>query len=114
MLGLAICYLLLAGIYSAAAWCADNEPQTMAGYSTMSPERRRQVDIEALGHCAARWLRRAAALSLAGIATLFFPWAERAAIGAVALPAALVAAGWILAWRKYGGKTPDTPPRQER
>ena len=57
---------LTAAVYRAAGHFAARYPETMAGYDTMSAERRRHADIRAAGRCVARYRRAAGCVSLAG------------------------------------------------
>lgn len=58
--------LIVAGIWSLAGLLARHWPETLSGYNTMPPERRKLVDIRAAGRCVSRLLFGSAALLLVG------------------------------------------------
>ena len=58
--------VLMAVIYSAMGRFVAHYPETKSGYSTMSAERKKYVDIQAAGRCVARFFTAAGYISLAG------------------------------------------------
>lgn len=98
---LSIAYLLLAAIYAGAAWVAAHEPQTLSGYSLLSPGRREAIDGRALGRWCARLLCVCALVSLGGAFTPLFSWREQAAPWIVGLPVPLLIAGMAWGWMRY-------------
>ena len=51
--------VLMAVIYSAMGRFVAHYPETKSGYSTMSAERKKYVDIQAAGRCVARFFTAA-------------------------------------------------------
>lgn len=97
---LSVAYLLLAAIWAGAAWVAAHEPQTLSGYSLLSPGRRETIDAEALGRWCARLLCVCALVSLGGALTPLFPWREQAAPWIVGLPVPLLTVGFAWGWMR--------------
>ena len=100
--------VLMAVIYSGVGRLVAHYPETMSGYSTMSAERKKYVDIQAAGRCAARFLMAAGYVSLVG-ALAAIPgipenWSHLIFGASIVIPIALLlfAAGWI-SW-KYDRK----------
>lgn len=97
--------LLMAGIYAGVGAFIRHYPELLSGYSTMSPERREQVDICALGRYCSRLMYLLALLSCAGLVIRGFGAAKEAAVGwSVFLPIPVLIAGWVWGWRKYDKK----------
>lgn len=98
----------MAVIYSATGLLIKRYPETMAGYSTMSAERKKYVDIQAVGRCVARFLWAAGYVSLAGaiaaIPGIPESWGHWIFGASVAIPIVLLffGAGWA-SW-KYDQK----------
>lgn len=97
---LSVAYLLLAAIWAGAAWVAAHEPQTLSGYSLLSPGRRKTIDERALGRWCARLLCVCALVSLGGALTPLFPWREQAAPWIVGLPVPLLTVGFAWGWMR--------------
>ncbi len=86
-------FLAVAVLFAAAALCAGRYPETIAGYSTLSPERKMLVDVRAVGRLLSRLLGGCAAAVLLG-ALLPLPSLFAATVGgsvAVLLGGALYA-----------------------
>lgn len=91
-------FLLMAAVWLLLGGFIRRRPETLAGYNTAPPERRRLVDIAAAGRCLSRWFIAAAALTAAGL-----PWAgqPRTAAAALLLPVGALLLGAFTAMRRY-------------
>ena len=97
-------FILMGAIYAIIGAFVERWPETLAGYNTMSPERKAQVDIRRCGKFLSRLLYALSALSLAGLATLPFDWSETAAVICLLLPIPALIAGSAYASLKYDAK----------
>ena len=106
---------LTAIVYRAVGGLAARYPETMAGYNTMSAERRRHVDIRAAGRCVARYCRAAGCVSLAGAEApmpgLPEVWSLRIFGASAAVPVALLPVGSFRASWKYDAEFLKRPKK---
>ena len=96
--------LLTAAIYYAVGRLVARYPETIAGYNTMSPERKWLVDLPATGRFLSRLLTISAVVALAG-AVAALPWILAACgqwiVGiSLGLPIVLIVVGAVwCSWR---------------
>lgn len=91
-------FLAVAVIFAACGVCAGRYPETIAGYSTLSPERKMLVDVRAAGRLLSRLLCGcAAAVLLGSLLPLPLPLTFAATVGG----SAAVLLGGALYARRY-------------
>lgn len=97
--------ILMGAIYALAGVFVKHYPELLSGYNTMSAERKKFVDIAALGRFSTRLLYIVAGLSLMGPPAWLLGADETIAVGlTVFIPIPVLLVGWLWGWWKYDAK----------
>lgn len=99
-----IALILMAGIWSGVGMLAERYPETLAGYNTLSQERKQYVDIRATGRFCARLMYACCGITLAGLPALWFARGEAVMTVCLCVSMAVLLAGGFAASWKYDRK----------
>ncbi len=86
--------LLMAIIWGLTGLLLKHYPETLAGYNTLSAERKKQFDIQGAGRLLARVLFTCSAISALGVICIVFGW-EVAANVTLLIPIPILLIGLI-------------------